>query len=388
MRIFYLILALLLLAACDENETTSNQNAENNEDIQWNVLEEAFELVNIGTVLSRPELPVSTYKSADDPDLTGDNEISAATWETYTPPLPYIKNTTRNLQFNESHFIASPGAAIGSTTYVTTSDGYSWAAMSMAINALWPYNASQYSGLSAVNAYYAGNLEITPPPGVVKVTANFKGQDMKFWANEQGQTGAGAVALERYFVVDQWGNEYIMHASGQTEQSQVKQAFEAAILPEGWRKETRFLSQDVILHPAVGSDGSFHYLVFRDSADNSYHQIGWSDQGSLMAQTPGMPIWGGEDANALIGTDANDVLHGAGGDDVLYPLLGDDDIWGDGGVDTVVLAGEKNRYYLVSYDEAQQALVIFDSVTSDIKTLYFCEKLQFDDATIELDAFF
>ncbi len=385
-RLFLLFGLLLGLSACSDDDMTS----ENNEAIQWNVLEEAFELVNIGTVLSRPELPVSTYKSGDDPDLAGNNEISAEAWSSYTPPLPYIKNTTRNLQFNESHFIASPGAPVGTTTYVSTSDGYTWASMSMAINALWPYDASLYSGLSAINAYYAGNLEITPPPGVVKLTANFKGQDMKFWANENGQAAGSAevVALERYFVRDQWGNEYIMHASGQTEQSQVKQAFEAAVLPEGWTKDIRYLSEDLILYPAQGSDGSFHYLVFRDSADNSYHQIGWSDQGSLMAQVPEMPIWGGETADVLSGSDGNDAIHGAGGDDTLVPLLGDDEVWGDAGVDTVVLAGDKNRYYLVSYDEAQQALVIFDSISSAIKTLYFCEKLQFDDITIDLTDFF
>jgi hypothetical protein len=45
--------------------------------------------------------------------------------------------------------------------------------MSEAINALWPYDPAAYGSPSNVNAYFAGNFEVTPPPGVVKVTANF-----------------------------------------------------------------------------------------------------------------------------------------------------------------------------------------------------------------------
>lgn len=41
-----------------------------------------------------------------------------------------------------------------------------------AINARWPYDGSQDESLPSRNAYYAGNLVETPPPGVVKVTAN------------------------------------------------------------------------------------------------------------------------------------------------------------------------------------------------------------------------
>src|SRR5439155_414662 len=118
-----------------------------------------------------------------------------------------------------------------------------------------------------VNTYYAGSLVVTPPPGVVKVTANYKGQNIKFWANENGvRTGTpGAVPLDRYFVTDQWGNEYIMHASGQLDQSQVAAAFEAAVLP-GKRSdyELVFLSDDftkLILSGAAGTK-TIYYCEF------------------------------------------------------------------------------------------------------------------------------
>ena len=307
--------------------------------IQWTNLEEAHEIIDLGNLVVDPSLPLATYKSADDPSVPGNQEIPASVWSAgYEPPSPYIANTTRNLQFNQSHFIASPDAPDGATTYVTTSDGYSWAAMSKAINALWPYVAADYSGPSSVNAYYAGNLVTTPSAGVVKVTANFKAQDMKFWANEGGAAAgsAGAVPLERYFVVDEWGNEYIMHASGKTTPSEVAAAFQEAVLPAGWTKSVRTLSEDLILNPAKGSDGSYHYLVFRDSADNTYHQIGWSGRGPLAAQVDGMPIWGGQSNDTLMGGAGHDLIHGAGGDDRVEGGLGSDTLWGDAGSDTLI----------------------------------------------------
>ena len=353
--------------------------------LEWKVLEEAHEIINIGTVLAgHPEQPVATYKSA------GSSPIPDDLWPAYVPPLPYLKNTTRNLQFNESQFLASPGEPIGTTTYVTTPDAYTWGAMSLAINAIWPYNPAQYSGPAAVNTYYAGNLVTTPPPGVVKVTANYKGQNIKFWANENGvRTGTpGAVPLDRYFVTDQWGNEYIMHASGQLDQSQVAAAFEAAVLPPGWTKSTRQLKEDLILRPAEGADGSFHYLVFRDSADNTYHQIGWSRTGSLSAQIEGMPIWGGQGNDVLagdVGGIRNDFIHGGDGHDVFYPGFGDDEIWGDAGIDTVVLPGERADYELVFLSGDFTKLIL--SGAAGTKTIYYCEFIQFDDVALPVRAF-
>lgn len=307
--------------------------------IEWTDLQEAHEIIDIGTVLTAPETAMNTYMGADDPGQPGDTEIPEAVWEAgYEPPSPYVANTTRNLQFNQSHFIASPGAPDGTTTYVTTSDGYTWASMSQAINAMWPYNAADYSGLSGINAFYAGNLVTTPADGVVKVTANYKAQDMKFWANEGGAPSDDemAVPLTRYFVTDQWGNEYIMHASGQDDPDAVAAAFDAAVLPAGWSKSVRTLTEDLILNPAEGSDGSYHYLVFRDSADNTYHQVSWSGGGSLAGQVEGMPIWGGQTSDILSG-DADgardDFIHAAGGADHVFAGNGSDTVWGDAGAD-------------------------------------------------------
>lgn len=308
----------------------------------WIFLDEAHEIIDISGVVRNPSDPVSTYKSGDSPDTPGNTEVPDDLWAAgYTPPPPYLRNTTRNLQFNEQIFIASPGYPDGVTEYVTTNDGYTWGSMSRAINAMWPYNSADYAGsdiiLNQVNTYYAGNFVSTPPPGVVKVTANYKAQDMKFWANQDGAAPGteGAVALDRYLINDQWGNQYIMHSSGQINQADVRAAFDAAVLPDGWSKKVVQLEEDLILNPAQGSDGSYHYLVFRDSADNAYHQISWSGKGSLAAQLDGMPIWGGQTDDKLSGDADNDLIHGAGGNDLVSGFAGKDELWGDMGNDTL-----------------------------------------------------
>jgi hypothetical protein len=347
----------------------------------WNLLSVAHEIIDTGTVVKDPKAPLATYKGA------GDNPIPDGVWNAgYEPPKPYTANTTRNLQFNESQFIAAPGEPICSTAYITTSDGYTWTAMSMAVNAMWPYDSSAYTGLPGRSAFYAGSLVETPPPGVVKVTANFKAQNMRFWANENGDAPGtpGAVPLTRYFVKDEWGNEYVMHASGKDTPEEVAQAFEAAFLPPGWTKETRTLEEDLVLRPAEGSDGSFHHLVFRDSADNTYHQMGWSDRGSLQGQVgDGMPIWGGQHDNVLRGTSGADVIHGAGGDDTLRPGRGRDEVWGDAGRDTVVLPGKAADYHVHSANK-DRTEVVLASRRHGRKTLRHVENVRIGGRTLKV----
>lgn len=310
--------------------------------LNWNPITEAHEIIDGANILTDPSAGMKSYKSGEDPSVPGTQEITDEAWTDYTPPPPYIKNSTRNLQFNESAFVASPGAEDGVTVYDYTSDGYSWAYMSDTINAMWPYNAADYDGLSAQNTYYAGNLTLTPGAGVVKVTANYKNQYMKFYAESDG------AALDRYFVTDQWGNEYVMHASGTLDDSEVGAAFEAAVLPEGWTKSVRQLDADLVIAPAVGSDGTYHYTVWRDSADNAYHQTAWSGQGSLAGQVEGMPIWAGQSNDTLAGDGGgawNDLLHGAGGADLVSGGAGGDTVWGDGDGDTLSGGGGADLVY-------------------------------------------
>jgi hypothetical protein len=347
----------------------------------WKPLEVAHEILNTSTVVSDPRKALPTYKG------DGTNPVSDAVWNAgYVVPSPYVNNTTRNLQFNESQFLGSPGAPLCEITYITTSDGYTWGAMSTAINAMWPFDRAAYEGPSKLGPYYAGNMTVTPPAGVVKVTANYKAQNMKFWANENGvaPNTPGAVPILRFFITDKWGNEYVMHASGQTTPEAVKQAFDAAVLPEGWTKDARYLSKDLVIRPAQGSDGTFHYLVFRDSADNTYHQMKWSPRGNLEAQISEMPIWGGQQPDVLAGDVTRrgraDVIHGAGGNDLLKPGTGNDEVWGDAGFDTVVLPGKKATYSVSTSGDNNVTL----KRGKDTVSLNYVEAVRFADGTVKI----
>lgn len=282
--------------------------------LTWSPINVAYEIVYIGNLESSWTNPVLTYKNG------GSNSITESEWDDgYTPPSGYTKNTTRNLQFNEQIFISSPNEPAGVTSFITTSDGYTWAGLSTAINAMYPYDASQYTSPSNTSSFAAGNLVTTPPAGVVKVTANYKAQEMKFYANENGVPPGtpGAVPILRYYLTDPWDNQYIMHASDYSDPEDVQNAFNAAVLPDGWTKSSAYLSEDFVLKPAFSPPNIYEYNLLRDSADNTYHQIYWSPTGTLVASqvsSPGMPIWGGLGNNTINITQSfNNTIYGGGG---------------------------------------------------------------------------
>ena len=303
--------------------------------IPWKPLEVAHEVINIAAVQEDPKNAVSTYKGG------GDNEISDDAWTDYVPPDGWTKNSTRNLQFQMSQFIASPGAPICDTVYVTTSDGYTWGSMSSAINAMWPYkDRKAYPAPSNLGPYFAGNYTLTPLAGDIKITTNYKAQNMEFWVTDTDEPDGEKIM--RYFVIDNWGNRYIAHATSADSPEALDAAFEAAVLPEGWKKVKRYLTKDLIIRPAEGSDGSFHYLVLRDSADIGYHQYYWGKKGQLQAQVPDMPIWGGQKNDVIWGymgkqKSERNLIHGGAGNDRLIPGPRSYELWGDAGTDVVEL---------------------------------------------------
>ena len=302
--------------------------------IPWKPLEVAHEVIDIGPIQEDPKNAVNTYKSG------GDNEITDDEWTDYEPPDPWVKNSTRNLQFQMSQFIASPGAEICETVYATTSDGYTWGSMSSAINAMWPYDRSQYAAPSNLGPYFAGNFTLTPLGSDVKLTANYKAQNMEFWVTDTDEPDGEKIL--RFYVTDQLGNTYIAHATSADSPEALEETFDAVTLPEGWKKTKRYLEEDFIIRPAEGSDGSFHYLVLRDSGDIGYHQITWGRKGQISALVPDFPIWGGQKSDVLYGytgkkpSDRN-LIHGAAGNDRLIPGPLSYDLWGDAGKDTVEL---------------------------------------------------
>ncbi len=289
---------------------------------EWLPISVSYEIIYIAGVLVSPNSFVQAYKEG------GSNPITESEWDTYTPPTGYTKNTTRYLQFNESAYITSPGYPNGFTQYIETSDGFTWGLISNVINAMWPYDSSQYTGLSADGTYYAGNYATDVPAGVVKVTANYKAQKMKFYACENGVSvnSPGAVQILRYYVIDQWGNKYIMHASDYSTPSEVTTAFNDAILPSGWTKSAEYLDEDFILYPAQGLANTYEYNLVRDDQGNTYHQMYWNPSLSGGATTvtsqiqeAGMPIWGGQTDDTISVTQSFDnVIYGGGGVNQFY----------------------------------------------------------------------
>lgn len=279
----------------------------------WEALSVSYEIIYTANVLDHPKDFVQAYKES------GSNPISSSAWTSYTPPAGYTKNTTRYLQFDESISLGGPGDPIGTETYITTSDGYTWAAISNVISAMWPYDSSQYTFPSNLGTFYAGNLTVTPPAGVVKLSANYKAQLMKYYVNENDVPlgTPGAVPILRYFITDEWGNKYIMQASDYDTPEQVTASFVAAVLPVGWTKEMKYLTEDFILYPASGPGNSFEYALIRDNQNNTYDQIYWAPSGVMLAaqiQEPGMPIWGGLSTNVLrISNSFDNLIIGGGG---------------------------------------------------------------------------
>lgn len=51
------------------------------------------------------------------------------------------------------------------------------------------------------------------------------------------------------------------------------EAFEAAILLEGWTKDIRFLTEDLILHSVQGPANTAEYTILRDDQNNTYIDI-------------------------------------------------------------------------------------------------------------------
>lgn len=277
----------------------------------WADVGHAFEIINLSGLRSDIKA-LSVVYVAD-----GSNPMPEEAWDDYSPPAGFIKNTTRQLQFQQGAFIASPGLPDGQKNHITTSDAYTWFSMSNVISFMWPYDADDYTTASGGKAgsIAAGAFVVTPPAGVVKYTVNYKGQNMKFRASENG------ALINRYYVTDEFGNRFIMHASNFDTAEATEEAFAAAVLPTGWTKTTSTLSEDLILQPAHGANNTYEYNLIRDSADNTYHQVAWGTSGDSVASkadVAGIPIWGGRTNNTIKVTQSFDnLIYGGGGRNVF-----------------------------------------------------------------------
>lgn len=333
----------------------------------------AFEiayLLNLGTDFTGP---TQVYLSGGTTPMTQD------AWDSYTPPPGYIKNTTRNVEFNSQDVLTSPDSATGET-YITTADDYTWLFVAETVSANWPFDAADYT-VPFKSGYQAAALTTTPPQGVIKYSANTKNAIVTWLAKD-----ASGVPIERYFIEDAWGNLYIMQTSGVTNEDEVQDNFFSAVLPEGWRKFAGYLRKDLTTSPAYDSAGFAQYNIFRNSADDAFQQITWSARGgSIAQQIPGMIIWGGPASDTLLGrTGQENVIHGAQGNDRIYAVGSQDQLHGDGGFDTVVFRGNRSQY-VVTKLAADGSLVNVRTrrggANTRVATLSNVECLKFRDST-------
>jgi hypothetical protein len=335
-------------------------------------LSSGFEIAYLGNLGTDFTGPTQVYLAG------GTNPISAEEWESYRPPADYIKNTTRNVQFEDQEVITSPDSTTGQT-YITTSDDYTWLFVAQTVSANWPFIPAQYEQ-DYQSGYEAAAVTTTPPPGVVKYSANTKNAVVTWFAKDQTTQRP----IERYFIRDAWGNRYIMQTSGATEQADVRRNFFAAVLPRGWRKYTGFLKRDLVTNPAYDSAGFSQFNIFRTSSDDAFQQITWHGRGrSIAQQIPGMVIWGGTTANAVFGRRGQDnLLHGAQGNDRLVASGINDQIHGDSGVDTAVFRGRRSQY-IVTRQAADGSVVTVRTrrggTAARVTTLYDVELLRFQD---------
>lgn len=330
----------------------------------------AFEIAFLGNLGEDFTGPTQVYLSG------GTNPMTADAWADYVPPQGYIKNTTRNVQFDSQDVLTSPDSATGET-YITTSDEYTWLFVAQTVSANWPFDADDYDE-PYTSGYEAAALTTTPPAGVIKYSANTKNAIVTWLAKD-----ADGKPIERYFIRDAWGSLYIMQTSGATEQADVRRNFLSAELPKGWRKCYGFLKKDLTTSPAYDADGFAQFNIFRNSADDAFQQITWGAQGrSIAQQIPDMVIWGGPTANMLRGRRGqNNLIHGAQGDDRLIVLGINDRINGDAGFDTAVFRGNRSRY-VVTPLAADGSLVEVRTRfgTERVTTLSNVERLRFQNA--------
>ena len=240
----------------------------------------AYEIAYLGDLGANYTGPIEAYLAG------GSNPINAEEWANYTPPPGYIKNTTRNLQFNLSYFFSSPDAT--GTTYITTSDGYTWEYIAKTVSSMWPFKPSDYPGRHYTSGYEAAAFTVTPPDGVIKWTSITKNQQITWYARD-----SNGRPIERYFIKDPWGDRFIMQASGVADQADVRSNFLKAVLPKGWTKSIGFLKRNLTTLPAYNASGTPNYYIFRDSSDDSFEQISWGRLGWGTSQMiVDMPIWG------------------------------------------------------------------------------------------------
>lgn len=175
----------------------------------------------------------------------GEHPMSDQAWADFRPRLPWSKNSTRFLLFDEGCFFRSPGApaaCVGAAClrFVEAFD-HTWLLLTTLVNTSCLPDASGCSGDEV-------------KPGFVSVNTIDKCQQLIF---------AGPMI---YDLTDPDGNRYVMHATATGTPTTA-----GVQLPAGWQLAARTLSEPLVVDPVGGGTGCYYNIV-RDNLAQSYHQ--------------------------------------------------------------------------------------------------------------------
>lgn len=178
----------------------------------------------------------------------GDNPVSDSAWAAFRPGLGNTKNSTRNLQFEDSCFARSPWADEDcqgeDCATIVEVKGHTWMELSqiLAVDCLPSGKTCNPSKLT---------------PGELAVIVTRKCHQLTFVG-------------EHIFLHGPNGEEAVLHASPGTQEPTTDVA-----LPEGWSIEKKTLDEPLTIHP-FGGEGACTYNVIRDALEQSYHQIAYA----------------------------------------------------------------------------------------------------------------
>ena len=338
-----------------------------------------YEVAYIGAIGANYQGNVYVYINYGPNPVTTDNQFS-----NFNCGESWIRNTPRHATFDYANTVGSPMAAPGPLTLYTDCQGHTWGLIVSSISYTWPFESSAYPAPQPVNGWQAAQAGNYVPAGELKYSNINKNQLYLFT-----KTDNSGNPILRHFVIDPWGNIYIMKSTNQayTTQSQITAIFESAELPEGWTKSSIFLAQDLYSNPTYNNYGGESYpsalsMDLRDSADNGYSLLYWSNNGNSVPQqalpTGILPLFITEGGGKLNGTQTDDQMWGSFGNDLFYPFAGNDHINGGFGLNTVVFDLSSSLYVINTSND-----ITIVTGPDGVKTLTNIQYLQFSDKIIK-----
>lgn len=199
-------------------------------------------LGRVGATVAKELLNIQTFEIVLG---GGTNPMSDAEWAAFQPRLPWIKNSTRYLLFDNSCFFRSPGVAADcvDAACITTIEAFehTWLLLTTLLNTTCLPDSSGCSGDEV-------------KPGFVSVNTIDKCQQIVF----NGPTV--------YELSDPVGNRYVMHATATGTPNTA-----AVQLPTGWQLQPKTITQPLVIEPVGGGNGCY-YNILRDNLLQSYHQ--------------------------------------------------------------------------------------------------------------------